>query len=78
MLFRFLQDLTVTPGPGNPGRVTASFSSILRFRSTNRLIDENTFSGGGTVDFLDAAGNLLPRPGFHTTHHAVRLQLVPE
>ena len=79
MFFRFVENLTVTPTPGNPGRVTQDFAIISRVRSTNRLLDDDAFTGTGTVDALDAAGNVLATPpAFHATHDAVRMKLVPE
>ena len=47
MFLRFVEKLTVTPTPGNPGRVTQDFAIIFRVRSTNRLIDDDMFTGTG-------------------------------
>ena len=79
MFLRFVEKLTVTPTPGNPGRVTQDFAIIFRVRSTNRLIDDDMFTGTGTADALDAAGNLLATPpASRTTAGVVRVKLVPE
>lgn len=76
MFYRFLEDLTVT----GPTQVAQIFSAIQRVRSTNRMIDDDTFEGTATIDFLDApAANTIPGFGvFKTRHRGVRLKLVPE
>jgi hypothetical protein len=91
MLYRFLYDLTVTEPTQEEERlekgemeekevVAQTFSSVMRVRSTNRMIDDDTFQGTATVDFLDAAAvNPIPGSGvFKTTHRGIRLKLVPE
>ncbi len=86
MLYRFLQNLTVTePQEEKTGEdeeqevVNESFRSIMRVRSTNRLTSNDTFRGTGTVDFLNAAGDPpTGPPAFHSTQTAKRLKLVRE
>jgi hypothetical protein len=91
MLYRFLDDLRVTEPTQEEERrekgereekevVAQNFSAIMRVRSTNQMIDDDTFEGTGTVDFLDAAAaNTIPGLGvFRTRHRGVRLKLVPE
>jgi hypothetical protein len=91
MLYRFLDDLTVTEPTQEEERrekgereekevVAQTFSAVMRVRSTNQMIDNDTFEGTATVDFLDAAAaNTIPGLGvFKTRHRGVRLKLVPE
>ncbi len=86
MFYRFLVNLTITePTEERRGQdeeqevVNQSFDRLLRVRSTNRLTSDDAFTGTGTGDFLNAAGDPPSGPpGFRTTHTAKRLKLVRE
>jgi hypothetical protein len=86
MFHRFFVSLTISEPTEEPRgqdeeqeAVNQSSGNLLRVRSTNRLTSNDTFTGAGTADFLDAAGNPpTGPPAFHSTHSAKRLKLVRE
>ena len=70
MFLRYVHDLTVAENT-----VNITLDSTARLRSSNTFRTADSFRGTGTVDVIDAQGNIFPNV-FRTKHEGVRLVLL--